>query len=512
MKNHYLCCLPCLAVTLSLLTGCSSSPEGVVLSPAKGAKDVNPDTHLTLTFKSVPTLGGEGMIRVYDAETGEPVDSLDMSIPAGPTEPRTYGADCDYAKVSYDYSRTSVPTNRDTRPGTPSGTAEPTLPDYQLNIIGGFTDAFHFHPIIVHDSVATIYLHNNMLDYGKKYRVTIDPGVLTLADGSFRGVTAADDWCFTTKTNAPVLSDTITVSADGNADFNTVQGALDFIPDFSEKPVVITVAPGDYEEIVYARNKSNVTIQGAGMDATKVHYANNEVFNPHPMNVKTNEWPGTFPSRRAAFMLDNCSDIVIKDMTIATDLRGQAEGLLLMGDRIALYRVHIIGSGDALQANGTVYMQDCEMDGGGDTILGRGSLFAYRSNFRNGGGPFSWVRNTKGNHGDVFVECSFSTEDGKMADYGRTGSNHSLAYPDAEFVLIDCKVKNIIPEGWSAIGEPTQVMLEYNTRDLTTDEPVDVSRRHRYSRQLTLEKDSDLISSYRTPAYVLKGWTPSVDE
>ena len=74
-------------------------------------------------------------------------------------------------------------------------------------------------------------------------------------------------------------------------------------------------------------------------------------------------------------------------------------------------------------------------------------------------GPFSCrVRNTAGNHGNVFVECTFSTEDGKQADYGRTKSNHGSAYPDAEFVLIDCKVKNIIPEGWSSIGAKTAKM------------------------------------------------------
>lgn len=508
MKNYRVLALFGVAASMLSLASCSSAPDGVVLSPAKGAKDVNPDTHLVLTFNATPTVGDEGKIRVYDVQTGEVVDSLDMSIPAGPTESRTYGPDCDYTKEPYDYTRTSMPTNKDTKPGTPSGTAEPTPPDYQLNIIGGFTDAFHFHPIIVHDSVATIYLHNNMLEYGKTYRVTIDPGVLVLPDSTFHGITAADNWEFTTKAEAPMLGDTITVSADGSADFNTVQGALDFVPDFSEKPIVIMVAPGDYEEIVYARNKSNVTIKGAGMDETKVHYANNEVFNPHPMTVKTNEWPGTFPSRRAAFMLDNCNDMVIEDITIATDLRGQAEGLLLMGDRIALYRVHIIGSGDALQANGTIYMEDCELDGGGDTILGRGSLYAYHCNFRNDGGPFSWVRNTKGNHGDVFVECTFSTEDGKMANYGRTGSNKGRTYPDAEFVLIDCKVKNIIPEGWGTIGMPSATMLEYNTCDMTTGEPVDVSKRHKYSRQLTMEKDSALINSYRDPAFVLKGWNP----
>lgn len=478
------------------------------LFPASGSENVNPDTHLVLTFSETPVLGDSGMIRVYDAVTDQVVDSLDLSIPSGPTESRTYGPECDYTKVPYDYTRTVMPTNKDTRPGTPSGTAEPTPPVYQLTIIGGFTDAFHFYPVIVRDSIATIYLHNNMLEYGHTYYVTIDNGVLNLADGSFQGVTKEDEWIFTTKSDMPELSDTLIVDATGKGDFNTVQGALDFIPDFNERQTVILVNPGDYEELVYARNKWNVKIKGAGMTDTKVHYANNEVFNPHPLTVKTNEWPGTFPSRRAAFMLDNCKDMIVEDITIATDLKGQAEGLLLNGERIALYRVHIIGSGDALQANGTIYMESCELDGGGDTILGRGSLFAYKSNFRNDGGPFSWVRNTAGNHGNVFVECTFSTEDGKRADYGRTKSNQGSAYPDAEFVLIDCKVKNIIPEGWSSIGAKTAKMYEYNTCDMVTGNPVDVSKRHPYSRQLIKDRDTELINNYRNPAFVLKGWLP----
>ena len=153
-------------------------------------------------------------------------------------------------------------------------------------------------------------------------------------------------------------------------------------------------------------------------------------------------------------------------------------------------------------------MESCELDGGGDTILGRGSLFAYRSNFRNDGGPFSWVRNTTGNHGDVFVECTFAAPDGKKADYGRTKSNHGTAYPDAEFVVINCKVKNIIPQGWSAIGEKSSRMYEFNTCDMGTGKPVDVSQRHAYSRQLDAQKDAALIADYMNPAFVLKGWQP----
>jgi hypothetical protein len=51
-------------------------------------------------------------------------------------------------------------------------------------------------------------------------------------------------------------------------------------------------------------------------------------------------------------------------------------------------------------------------------------------------------------------------------------------------------------------------MLEYNTRDLDTGEPVDVSGRHPYSRQLSLPRDAGLIASYRDPSFVLGGWAP----
>lgn len=494
-----------LAALLAVVSCNDSVPA--TLFPADGAKDVNPDTHLILSFNETPAVGAGGWIRIFDAATGECVDSLDLSVPAGPTQSRTYAPDIDYTKVPYDYTRTTVPTNRNTVPGTPSGTAEPTPPEYQLTIIGGFTDAFHFHPVLVRGSSAVIYPHNNVLDYGHKYRVTIDEGVINLPSEAFKGV-SKNQWTFSTAKNGPALSDTLVVDCTGKGDFSTLQGALDYVPDFTKDPVVIKVLPGDYEEIVYIRNKSNITILGSGADLTKVHYANNEVFNPHPLTVKTNEWVGTFPQRRAAVAFDHCTDLVLKDITFATDLKGQAEGLFLNGERIALYNVRIIGDGDALQSNGTVYMEECELIGGGDTILGRGSLFAYRCAFKNQGGPFTWVRNFKPAHGDIFVECTFESTTDIPADYGRSVLNHGKVYPDAEIVLIDCKTRNFLPEGWSGLGEPTVVMLEYNTRDMDTGEKVDVSRRHKYSRQLNTVEDAETIAEYRDPAFVLNGWNP----
>ena len=486
--------------TIVLALTMTVAAKGQMLSPINGAKGVCVDTHLTLTFSDSVEVGDHGMIRIMEVATGLCIDSLDISIPAGPTEPRTYGPECDYTKVAYDYSRSAMATNRTVRPGTPSGGAEPTPPDYQLNIIGGFTDAFHFYPVIVHGRVATIYLHNNMLEYGKEYCVTIDSGV-------FRGQEGISDWRFSTKAAAPTAT-TLTVNHDGSADFCTVQGALDAVPDFSATPYYINIAQGDYEELVYTRNKANVHIKGAGMARTKVHYANCEVFNPHPLTLKTNELPGTFPSRRAAFMLDNCRDMTMENITVATDMCGQAEGLLINGERIALRGVHIIGSGDAMQGNGTIYMERCEMDGGGDTFLGRGAIFLYRCYLRNDGGPFTWIRNTEGHHGDVFVECTFSTFNGQPVDLGRCPSNKGRSYPHAEQVMIRCWTAETIPEGWSAIGEPTAYFAEYDTRNIMTGMPVDTSRRHEWSHQLDGVKDSETIRNYSTPSFVLNGWIP----
>lgn len=192
----------CITVIAALLLGVSrpDAQSGLTRFPAHAARDVSPDTHLVLTFPTAPTLGTSGQIRIYDAADNRLVDTLDLSIPPGPTSGVT-GPAAPYTPTPYEYSRlrqgsgaqADHPTNADTVPGTPSGAAVPTSRDYQLTIIGGFSDGFHFYPVIVHDRVATIYPHHNLLQYGRKYYVQIDPGVLTLADGSFNGVPALSE-------------------------------------------------------------------------------------------------------------------------------------------------------------------------------------------------------------------------------------------------------------------------------------------------------------------------------
>ena len=57
-----------LVALLPLLAGCATST--ISYFPEKGAKGVNPDTHLVLTFDQTPVIGSTGFIRIWDAATG----------------------------------------------------------------------------------------------------------------------------------------------------------------------------------------------------------------------------------------------------------------------------------------------------------------------------------------------------------------------------------------------------------------------------------------------------------
>lgn len=491
---------PVLAPAISALAA-----DKPALFPANGAVDVNTDTHLVLTFDREVTVGQKGFIRIYNKKTGRMVDQLDLSIPAGPTQGQVVPPGSDYLRSPYVYDQPRV-SNRDTKPGTPSAPYPQGSPEsataYQLTIIGGFSDGFHFYPVIVHGNRATIYLHHNLLDYDTEYYVTIDRDVIN----GFEGIKGKKAWTFRTKAKAPEAQQRhLTVRADGTGDFSTLQGALDFIPDFVADESgrwTVDIADGDYEELVYFRNKNYVSIIGQSREGVRIHYPNNEVFNPHPPLIKTNERPGTFPSRRAAVAADNCRHLILKNLTLKTDCFGQAEGFLINGDHNYAENLHIIGSGDALQANGSAYWMNCIIEGHGDTILGRGPSF-FNGCTLTSRGAFMWIRNTADNHGNVFLSCTFNGE-GKDAVLARLPDNKGRNYPHAECVLLNCTLNNIPAAGWGPIDESARTarMVEFNSRDAQGN-LIDTSRRHSLSRQLHPLTDAEEIARYSDFRYVL---------
>jgi hypothetical protein len=354
----------------------------------------------------------------------------------------------------------------------------------------------------------------------------MDPGVLSVGGKPFTGV-GAGSWSFATKAAPPAADATrLVVDAQGRGDFNTVQGAIDFLPATPPKRVETFIRDGDYEELVFFQGKSNVTFRGEDRDKVRVGYPNNSAFNPQTQ-------PG--PSLRPAFSIVDSTDIQLSNFTIHNDFIGQAEALLITGARNVVDHMTLLGSGDALTMHGPVYVVDSRLRGDGDTCLCYGPAFFLRSEI-DSVGPFTWTRNPSTNHGNVFVDSTFIYLDqplpwtvaadgtggvevpGVLARLPRNGPAGSAYenFPYAEMVLIRARTQGVAPEGWGPIEDegPTFSranlhLWEYRTTDLA-GHPVDVSKRTPVARELTLPADAQTIADYSDPAFVLGGWKPVV--
>lgn len=477
-----------------LATPCVAAPK---LFPAAGAKNVNPDTRLVLTFDRPPSVGVSGKIQIFDAADNSLVDTLDLSIPVSPVpDGRPKGA------------------NGETKGPTPPKPAGPDNPGFQANPVGGVW--FHYFPVLTKGKTATLVPHNGALKYGRTYVVKMDPQVLTSADG--KPLAPGQSWTFTTKAAPPKTGvERVVVSADGKGDFSTVQGAVDFVPATSAKPLTIFIRNGDYQEIVYLKGKSNLTLRGESREGVVVHYPNNSAFN----------------RIRPAFTVTEATGVQLSTFTIRNDFIGQAEALLMRGDRNIVDRMTLNGSGDAFTTYGSIYMVDSTLTGDGDTILGYAALYCLRCTIKSVG-PFTWTRTPKGQHGNVFVDSKLiyvdkplpwsitpANPEGRKTEgtFGRLPRNGPASsplanFPYAEFVLIDSKTDGVPSHGWGAVEDQATFdwsnlrLFEFNTTDLA-GKPIDLTKRHPAMRALTLAKDADLIRQYRDPEFVL-GWKPVV--
>jgi pectinesterase len=210
-------------------------------------------------------------------------------------------------------------------------------------------------------------------------------------------------------------------------------------------------------------------------------------------------------------MADQASGMHLVNLTIRNTVRGQAEGLLITGERNIVSHAAIYGSGDALQVNGSAYLTDSLIAGDGDTILGRGAAFFTNCEIQSRG-PFTWTRNTAANRGNVFLNCRFKTNGPEPTVIARAPANGGRTYPNVEVVLLNCALEGISPVGWGDVGGDTSQAhyWEYNSTSLRDGSPVDMSARHPVSRRLKKDEDSETIANYSNPAWVLGGWSPAM--
>lgn len=462
------CLMVCFSATVAVAEDREIPMAG--LFPEPKATGVAPDTPLRITLDSPPT-PGKGRLIILDAETQQPVETIDL---AAEKVTKTIG----------------TIANFNTRPAVVEGN--------------------------------TLYLFpGKPLAYGRTYSVMLDPGAVTSGDDVYAGINNPGAWRFSTKKAPPEEGVArLTVAADGSGDFATLQGALDFIPENNNTAMMILLKKGIYREIVAFTNKHRITIQGEDRKQTILKFANNANFNNQGS-----------PYRRGLFIAHRCNDLVIANMTFHnTTPRGgsQAESLILNGtptSRAILTDLDLVSFQDTLQINGQAYVQNSYIEGDVDFMWGNGPCFFQNVQCKStrSGAYFTQIRNPATNHGYVFNKCTFTGDEGITSNV--LSRIDPVRFAHSEVVLIDCIMNEVVSQAaWRLDNLPPPAnqdtvvpatypnirFWEFNSRT-PGGQAVDTSKRHPISRQLRETEDAEMIRNYRSPTWVLGNeWVPKV--
>lgn len=304
------------------------------LTPAMNSTNGYIDASLSITFDNEPSLGEAGEVRIYDASNDTIADVIALG---GEVDALGYTGQDRVRRVSY-------------------------------------------RPFSIEGNTLTIKPHNNALDYDKTYYVAIGESVVTgatLNGVEFAGMGANSGWSFTTKEIAPSGS-AVTVDDDGNADFRTVQGALNYVMESVGKDTAatITVKSGMYNELLFLRNKNNLTIQGEDRDNTVIYYDNYESYNggtggSEPMGSGT---PG---GGRSVFLIEGADNLVFNNFTLKNSHErnnvdsNQAETIYFNSSyRLTANNMNFISEQDTLLLKGYSWFYNTLVAGNVDFIWG----------------------------------------------------------------------------------------------------------------------------------------------
>ena len=417
--------------------GGTSAYSAVVEGTTKGTKPVPPDPSATvlcvdaplvISFDSAPTLGTSGLVQVFKAD-GTLVDKIDLA---------------DIAKVDVLSDGTMVPKGADADAGkiainddSPFHTFLDALHSSQYRIV-------HYTPLRVKGKTLEIKLHNEALSFGESYYVTVDASVAGKAVGK-------DDMPFTVK--AAPSGTTFKVAADGSGDFCTVQGALSYVSRYVKKDdaATIEIGEGTYPELLFLRNKNNVTIKGASRDKSVIAYPNNDSYETGSggsVSAKPSRGASIGKSGgRSVFLVESCDNLVLENLTIENTYsipshKGQAETIYF----------------DTFLCKGKVWVHKSLIAGHVDYIWGypEACLFEDCEIRSRAGGYLIQARVPKAtDKGFVFLNCKLTAESGvKDGSMYLARSGGSTEYFD-NVVFVNCTMGPVIaPTGWHTDKAP----------------------------------------------------------
>ncbi|GAA5168817.1 pectinesterase family protein [Viridibacterium curvum] len=533
LHRSFLIALLCLPVSAALAT---TQLAGRV-EPALAEQAAQVDVRLKLRFDATPAIGTAGFIKVFRARDNKLVDSIDMAGSAASGDTQTA-----MARANTEVDALAAGVNW-----------------------GGGARYVYFRPVVVRGETATITLHNNRLEPDTEYYVTLDAGVLSgkIAGGDFAGVTREDGWRF--KTRAAHKRSSVTVDDDGEADFRSIQGALNHIMSLSESddakvPKHINVRNGVYEELLFLRGTRNLTVQGESRDGVVVHYDNYESFNPgtgtSDGSAGSGFLPGCTPASkakcgrvylkggRAVWLIEGSDLLTLRSFTLKNShvkvskvgeatIDNQAEAIYFNSEgRLLAREMNFISAQDTILVKGWSWFHRSLVAGDVDFIWGypRASLFEdceIRSvkNVTNNTGYVLQARAVGNTPGFVFLNSRMTAEEGVPEGsvyLARSGGQSCGSQNCDNIAFVNTQIGvHIAAAGWldKPLPSPRPATcsdtlcagwVEFGSKKLDGS-PLDITQRFDQAIQMPAETQA---KRYATRAQVFRdfgggeGWNP----
>jgi len=303
------------------------------------------------------------------------------------------------------------------------------------------------------------------LDYDTEYEAEAEAALVRGA--RFDGAR----WRFRT-TAQRAVGDSITVAHDGRAHFRTVQGAFDYAMSLPRAmPLTVNVRDGVYPELLYLRDKDNLTLRGQSREATIIRAANSDTLNPGSGSGQEPGAPGLLGGRALFLAQDSdlleIRDIALHNSTLRTDGHSpQAETLFFShrDGRLMVKNAHFLSEQDTLQLTGYSWFHKSLIEGNVDFIWGnnRAALFedseirTIGDSARPDSGGYIVQARTVGadQPGFVFLRSRLTYGPGPAGNLPPAGSAYLARSPGTantwdHVAFIDCSVgAHIAQDGW----------------------------------------------------------------
>jgi pectinesterase len=278
------------------------------------------------------------------------------------------------------------------------------------------------------------------------------------------------------------------VAADGNAQYKSVQEAINAAPQLAApgKIWTILVKPGAYAEVVYVqREKRFIHLVGENAETTKItaSYAASTIgHDGKPL--------GTF--RTATVQID-ADDFTVENLTFenAAGPVGQALALRVDGDRVAFRNCRFLGWQDTILVNrGRHYFKNCFVAGATDFIFGAATAFFDGCTIRCDGAGYVTAASTplEQPYGLIFSRCKIFGSKPDIRTYlGRPWRQYAMT------VFLDCEMSEVIrSEGWHNWGKPEREQTARYAEHGNTGNGADTSKRVSWARQFSTQEASAL--------------------